>query len=102
MSATSAHAAAAHAFCHQLVLADSIGIVGTGAVAQALGRALHAGGAPVAAVSGRSVSKAGRVAASIAPAVQAVPLSSLPAFVDHVIIAVADEAIRDVAQLLGA
>jgi predicted short-subunit dehydrogenase-like oxidoreductase (DUF2520 family) len=84
------------------VLADSIGIVGTGAVAQALGRALHAGGAPVTAVSGRSLEKAGHVAGSIAPGVQAVPLSRLPAFSDHVIIAISDGAIRDVARLLAA
>src|SRR3954471_5016984 len=102
MSATSANSAAAPSFRHQLVLADSIGIVGTGAVAQALGRALHAGGAPVTAVSGRSVEKAGHVAGSIAPAVQAVPLSDLPALTDHIIIATSDEAIHEVARLLAA
>ena len=53
-------------------------------------------------MSGRLVEKAGHVAGSIAPAVQAVPLSDLPAFTDHIIIATSDEAIHEVAQLLAA
>jgi predicted short-subunit dehydrogenase-like oxidoreductase (DUF2520 family) len=81
---------------------DPIGIVGTGAVAQALGRALHAGGAPVAAVSGRSIDAARRVAASIAPTVGAVVLSELPGLTTRIIVATSDAAIPTVAALLAA
>jgi predicted short-subunit dehydrogenase-like oxidoreductase (DUF2520 family) len=79
-----------------------IAIVGTGAVARALGRALHAGGAPVAAISGRSIDAARGVAASIAPAVRAVPLAELPGVTTHVIVATTDSAIPVVATRLAA
>lgn len=84
------------------MLSDPIGLVGTGAVARALGRALHAGGAPVAAVSGRSPDAARRVAASIAPAVRAVPLPELPGLTSHIIVATSDAAIPAVAAVLAA
>jgi predicted short-subunit dehydrogenase-like oxidoreductase (DUF2520 family) len=102
VAANSANSAVGHSFRHQLVLADSIGIVGTGAVAQALGRALHAGGAPVTAVSGRSLEKASHVADSIGPVVRAVPLADLPRFADHIIITTSDGAVYEIARLLAA
>jgi predicted short-subunit dehydrogenase-like oxidoreductase (DUF2520 family) len=78
-----------------------VAIVGTGRVAQALGRLLaDAGLAPVA-VGGRTVDRAARAASFIGPAVTATSINRLAGLADHFLIAVSDDAIPAVAQDLA-
>ncbi len=79
-----------------------IGIVGAGAVATALGRRLHAAGAPVVALASRSVATARRAAADIDPSVQVVSCSALPRHAQRIIVAVTDGGIGPVAATLAA
>lgn len=82
--------------------AQRTAIVGTGRVAQAFGRLLaDAGMAPVA-VAGRTGDHAHRAAAFIAPAVKPVLIRDVPPLADHILIAVADDAIAAVAEELAA
>jgi predicted short-subunit dehydrogenase-like oxidoreductase (DUF2520 family) len=89
-------------------------IVGTGRVAQAFGRLLaDAGFAPVA-VAGRTIDHAHRAAAFIARSgppdgrhdersvVKAALVRDVPSLADHILIAVADDAIATVAEALAA
>ena len=73
-------------------------IVGTGRVAQAVGRMLADAGLPPAAVAGRSHAHAARAASFIAPGVQAIRIADVPAAADHVLLAIADDAIASVAE----
>lgn len=73
-------------------------IVGTGRVAQAVGRILADAGLPPAAVAGRSQAHAERAASFISPGVKAIRLADVPAAADHVLLAVADDAIALVAE----
>src|SRR5262245_39581991 len=78
-----------------------IGIVGAGAVAQALGRCLHGCGQPVFGVASRSREHAEAAARFIGAGVRAVDVSELPANVSRVLVAVRDEGIQPVAELLA-
>jgi predicted short-subunit dehydrogenase-like oxidoreductase (DUF2520 family) len=83
-----------------------IGIAGAGRVAQALGRLLASAGEPVVAVASRDPEHAAAAAAFIRgadaqPAVEPVPLQDLPHHCTHILIAVSDDAIADVARRLG-
>jgi len=77
-------------------------IVGSGRVAQALGRLLAEAGLPPVAIGGRNAAHAERAASSISPRVKAVRIADVPAVADHVLIAVSDEAIVPVAEELAA
>jgi len=83
----------------------SVAIVGTGVVAQALGRLMAAGGEPVVALAGRSRSRAEDAARFIrvaAPSVQVVEYSDVPRLATRVLIAVSDRGIEPVAEALAA
>ena len=80
---------------------SSIGIAGAGRVAQALGRLLHTRGAPVSAVASRNLGHAVAAAAFIDPGVRAVAYAELPACAERILIAVADDAIEEVAHMLA-
>ncbi|HVG54761.1 MAG TPA: Rossmann-like and DUF2520 domain-containing protein [Vicinamibacterales bacterium] len=77
-------------------------IVGSGRVAQALGRLLAETGLPPVAIGGRTAARAERAASFISPTVKAVRIAEVPAVADHVLIAVSDEAIVPVAEELAA
>ena len=79
----------------------SLGIVGTGTVAQSIGRALHLQGAHVAFVAGRDEERIARAAALIGSSVAGVLLPALDAHADTLIIAVSDRAISPVADALA-
>ncbi len=79
----------------------STGIAGTGRLAQALGRLLVDAGEPVSAIAGRNAASTQRAAGFISAAIQPVPLADLPSRADRIIIAVADDAIADVAAALA-
>ncbi len=81
---------------------DSIGIAGTGRLAQAFGRLLSVRGEPVVAVAGRDPERTRVAAAFIGREVQPVVLSELPARASRILIAVSDGAIPEVARLLAA
>lgn len=76
-------------------------IVGTGRVAQAVGRLLADAGLPPTAVAGRSRGHAEHAASFISPTVKAIAIADVPAVADHVLIAVADDAIASVADELA-
>ncbi len=78
---------------------DSIGIAGTGRVAQALGRLLSKHGEPVVAVAGRNRERAARAAEFIG--VAAVSFAQLPERAGRVLISVSDAAVAEVAQALA-
>jgi len=78
-----------------------VAIVGTGAVAQALGRLLSTAGEPVVALTGRSRSRAEQAASFIGESVRVVTYSELPHFATHVLIAVSDQGITPVAEALA-
>lgn len=82
-------------------MSGRVGIAGTGAVATTLGRCLAAAGQPVVALAGRDQDRAAAAAAFIGPDVRVVTLASLPRRADHVIIAVSDDALTDVARTLA-
>lgn len=81
---------------------NPIGIVGSGSVAQALGRALHDRGAPVVALAARDPDRAERAAAFVGRAVRRVEYAELVALAPYLIVAVSDEAITSVAGTLAA
>ena len=76
-------------------------IVGTGRVAQAFGRLLADAGLTPLAIAGRTADHAQRAAAFIAPATRAVRIQDVPPLADHILIAVADDAIETVAEELA-
>jgi predicted short-subunit dehydrogenase-like oxidoreductase (DUF2520 family) len=78
---------------------ESIGIAGTGRVAQALGRLLRERGEPVVAVAGRSREHTARAAEFIGAA--AVSPRQLPERAGRILIAVSDTAIEGVARALA-
>lgn len=84
-----------------LRLNHPVAIAGAGAVAQALGRALSLHGIPVVALASRSRCRAEQAASFIGPTVQAVDYAGLPPLATHVIVAVSDEGITPVAQMLA-
>jgi predicted short-subunit dehydrogenase-like oxidoreductase (DUF2520 family) len=78
-------------------------IVGTGRVAQAFGRLLTDAGMPPVAVGGRTLAHAERAASFVsrhAP-VRAASIAEIPSLADHVLIAVSDAAIAEVADELA-
>ncbi len=79
---------------------ESIGIAGTGRVAQAIGFLLRERREPVVAVAGRSSERAARAAEFIDAA--AVPFSELPARAGRILVAVSDRAVPEVARELAA
>jgi predicted short-subunit dehydrogenase-like oxidoreductase (DUF2520 family) len=79
----------------------SAGIAGTGRMAKALGALLARSGIPVSAVGGRCLRSA-EDAARFIGAPHAVPVSQLPEYARHIVIAVADDAIPLVAAELAA
>ena len=80
---------------------EPVGIVGAGAVAQVLGRELHAAGLPVTVLAGRTPSSARRAAASIDAGVRVVAVDAVPRHATRVIIAVADGGIGSTAAALA-
>jgi predicted short-subunit dehydrogenase-like oxidoreductase (DUF2520 family) len=81
--------------------ADSIGIAGTGRVAQALGRLLSEAGQPVAAIAGRNWERTTRAARFISTSIIPATIEELPALASHILIAVSDKAVEPVALLLA-
>ena len=79
----------------------AIGIAGAGRMAQALGRLLFQHGQPIAFIASRSRSRAQRAARFVSPSVRAVDYSQLPAQVERLILAVADDALPEVAGTLA-
>jgi len=80
----------------------SIGIAGTGRMAQALGRLLRERGEPVAAVGGRDAGRAARAAEFIGGGgVEAVSYKLLPHRAGRILIAVTDDALPAVAEALA-
>jgi predicted dinucleotide-binding enzyme len=67
---------------------EPIGIVGTGRVAQALGRLLTENGQPVAAIAGRNPERAAPAALFTGARTTPVTIEELPAHSSHVLIAV--------------
>jgi predicted short-subunit dehydrogenase-like oxidoreductase (DUF2520 family) len=80
----------------------TIGIVGTGRVAQALGRLLAGAGEPVVAVGGRTRTHTQGAASFIGGSVKAVSIAELPTVASRLLIAVSDDAIASVAGELSA
>ena len=76
-------------------------IVGTGRVAQALGRLLADAGVPIVAVAGRTPDHAQRAAAFIGPEVEAARIRDIPSLSDRILIAVADAGIPSVVDDLS-
>ncbi|WTY82719.1 NAD(P)-binding domain-containing protein [Micromonospora sp. NBC_01405] len=79
----------------------NVGILGTGNLATALGRAWAAAGHPVV-VTGRSSGNASRVAGQIGGAAEAVEPADFAARVDAVVVAVAWEGLEESLALVGA
>jgi predicted short-subunit dehydrogenase-like oxidoreductase (DUF2520 family) len=80
----------------------SIAIVGSGRVAQSLGRLLATRGEAVEAVASRDLEHARAAAAFIGQRVRPVEIGEIPAFAGHVLIAVSDDALEAVAGSLAA
>ena len=78
----------------------SLAIIGSGRVASALGRVLTDRGVPVRAIASRNLEHA-RVAAQFIGGAEAVELEAIPSLAQRVLIAVSDNAIREVAQRLA-
>lgn len=76
----------------------AIGIAGTGRLAQALARLLTTSGAPVRAVAGRTPERVEAAARYAGEGVRAATFSQLAALANHIVIAVADSAIEEVAS----
>lgn len=79
----------------------SIGIAGTGRVAQALGRLLVQHDQPVVAIAGRNPERAAQAAAFLGGSTNSIRLQELPKAASHVLIAVSDAAIEPVASILS-
>lgn len=80
---------------------SSIGIVGAGRVAQALGRILNQSGKPVVAIAGRNPERTARAAEFISPITTPSTIEELPRHASNVLIAVSDVAVEPVAALLA-
>ena len=80
---------------------DPIGILGTGRVAQTLGRLLSENGRPVAAVAGRNPGRTALAALFIGGRATPVTIEELPALSSHVLIAVSDRGVEPVAEILA-
>ena len=80
---------------------DPIGIVGTGRVAQTLGRLLSENGRPVAAIAGRNPGRTALAALFIGGRATPVTIEELPALSSHVLIAVSDRGVEPVAEILA-
>jgi len=80
---------------------DPIGIAGTGRVAQALGRLLAERGEPVVAIAGRHLPRTRGAAKFVGSGAKPVALAELPSRATHILIAVADGAIEEVARVLA-
>jgi predicted short-subunit dehydrogenase-like oxidoreductase (DUF2520 family) len=80
----------------------TIGIVGAGIVAQALGRLLAVAGAPIAALGARDRTRGERAARFIGGSVEVVGVADVPRLATHVLIAVSDRGIEPVAASLAA
>ncbi len=76
---------------------DTIGIAGTGRLAQALARLIAICGGRVTAVAGRNPARAEAAARYAGDGVRAVFFCELPLVAEHIVIAVADSAIEQVA-----
>jgi predicted short-subunit dehydrogenase-like oxidoreductase (DUF2520 family) len=83
-------------------VSEPIGIVGAGALARTLGRALVVNGAPVVALASRTARHAAAAAAFIGGGVRVVDYGSLSTLASHIVIATTDAAIRPVAEALAA
>jgi len=81
---------------------EPVAIVGGGAVAQSLGRALRGRGAPVVAVAARHPERARAAAAFVGAGVRTAAYAELPGLASHLIVAVSDEAIEIVGEQLAA
>jgi predicted short-subunit dehydrogenase-like oxidoreductase (DUF2520 family) len=79
----------------------SIGIAGTGRVAQALGRLLNEGGQPIMTIAGRDPERTARAARFISTHTRPTTIEEIPAFASHLLIAVSDSAVEPVASLLA-
>lgn len=78
-----------------------IGIAGAGRVAMALGRLLATSGAPVSVLASRNPEHAKSAAAFIGTGVQAVSYAELASRAERILIAVSDDAIEGVAEILA-
>ena len=76
-------------------------IVGTGRVAQALGRLMARAGAPPMVIAGRTPEHALRAAAFIGPGVKTARIREIPRIADRILIAVVDAAIPSVVDDLA-
>ena len=74
--------------------AYSIGIAGTGLVAQALGRLLNEGGQPIIAIAGRDPERTARAARFISAHTPPTTIEEIPALGSHLLIAVSDSAVE--------
>lgn len=81
---------------------SSIGIAGSGRVAQAIGRLLREQGEPVTSIAGRDPEHTREAAAFIGGGVEAVPLGELPQRASGLLIAVSDSSLGEVARVLAA
>jgi predicted short-subunit dehydrogenase-like oxidoreductase (DUF2520 family) len=81
--------------------AGAIGIVGTGRVARALGRALHRRDQPITLVASPALEHAADAAAFIGSGVEAALPAGLAGRVDRVLIATSDDRITPMARLLA-
>jgi predicted short-subunit dehydrogenase-like oxidoreductase (DUF2520 family) len=82
-----------------------VAIIGAGAVAQALGRLMAAGGESIVALASRNRSRAeeaARFIAVAAPSIEVVEYSEVPRLATRVVIAVSDRGIEAVAETLAA
>jgi predicted short-subunit dehydrogenase-like oxidoreductase (DUF2520 family) len=84
-----------------VALREPIAIAGAGAVAQALGRALHDRGERVVAIASRSRLTAERAALFIGASIRCVTFEELPDLSNRIIVAVSDRALRDVAHRMA-
>ncbi len=82
-------------------VANSIGIAGTGRVAQALGRLLSERGQPVVAIAGRNPERTMLAAEFIGPHTAPVTIEELATRATRILIAVSDSAVEPVADLLA-
>ena len=77
-----------------------IAIVGSGSVAQALGRLLNESGQPVVALVGHDATRAQQAATFIGTSVQVTEYAQVPRLASRVLIAVSDDAIAEAATTL--
>jgi predicted short-subunit dehydrogenase-like oxidoreductase (DUF2520 family) len=81
--------------------AKTIGIAGTGRIGQALGRLLHDRAGAAIVIAGRCAERAAAAAAFAGPGARTAALEDLPGAAGRILIAVADEAIGEVAGRLA-